>query len=97
MAAEALLPLAQVLAANPPQALHDTLWDILLEVEELSPSTGLLCPPPNITAGHSVTMVRMAGAALFQIARNQTATPACRSATDHFDCPVCIKAVPKLL
>ena len=41
VAAEALLPLATALAADPPQALQQILWDILLEVEELSPSTGL--------------------------------------------------------
>ncbi|DBA67496.1 TPA: hypothetical protein ACH3X2_001776 [Trebouxia sp. C0005] len=40
VAAEALLPLAHSLAADPPQALQHILWDILLEVEELSPSTG---------------------------------------------------------
>lgn len=43
VAAEALLPLAPTLAAHPPQALQTILWDILLEVEELSPSTGQLC------------------------------------------------------
>lgn len=42
VAAEALLPLAHSLAADPPQALQHILWDILLEVEELSPSTGQL-------------------------------------------------------
>ena len=42
VAAEALLPLAHALAAEPPQALQHILWDILLEVEELSPSTGRL-------------------------------------------------------
>lgn len=42
VAAEALLPLAAALAAEPPPALQQILWDILLEVEELSPSIGLL-------------------------------------------------------
>lgn len=41
VAAEALLPLTQALAAKPPAGLQQILWDILLEVEELSPSTGL--------------------------------------------------------
>ena len=40
VAAEALLPLTDALAADPPDALQQILWDILLEVEELSPSTG---------------------------------------------------------
>ena len=60
VAAEALLPLAQVLAADPPQALHDTLWDILLEVEELSPSTGQLPWPSLITVAFLVDMISMA-------------------------------------
>ena len=42
VAAEALLPLTEALAANPPPGLQQILWDILLEVEELSPSTGHL-------------------------------------------------------
>ncbi len=42
VAAEALLPLAHSLAADPPQPLQNILWDILLQVEELSPSTGQL-------------------------------------------------------
>ena len=42
VAAEALLPLAPALAEHPPHALQQILWDILLDVEELSPSTGLL-------------------------------------------------------
>ena len=43
--AEELWPLVAALAAEPPPALQQILWDILLEVEELSPSTGLLpCP-----------------------------------------------------
>lgn len=40
VAAEALLPLTEALAAKPPAGLQQILWDILLEVEELSPSTG---------------------------------------------------------
>ena len=40
VAAEALLPLTEALAAKPPDGLQHILWDILLEVEELSPSTG---------------------------------------------------------
>lgn len=47
VAAEALLPLTKALAAEPPDGLQRILWDILLEVEELSPSTGqLTCLPP---------------------------------------------------
>ena len=42
VAAEALLPLTEALAAKPPPGLQQILWDILLEVEELSPSTGHL-------------------------------------------------------
>lgn len=42
VAAEALLPLTEALAAEPPGDLQHILWDILLEVEELSPSTGRL-------------------------------------------------------
>ena len=42
VAAEALLPLTKALAVNPPPGLQQILWDILLEVEELSPSTGHL-------------------------------------------------------
>lgn len=46
VAAEALLPLTEALAAKPPGELQRILWDILLEVEELSPSTGqLTCLP----------------------------------------------------
>ena len=44
VAAEALLPLTHALAADPPDTLQQILWDILLEVEELSPSTGLCRP-----------------------------------------------------
>lgn len=40
VAAEALLPLTEALAAKPPAGLQQILWDILLEVEELSPSIG---------------------------------------------------------
>ena len=42
VAAQALLPLTISLSAEPPEALYHILWDILLEVEELSPSTGCL-------------------------------------------------------
>lgn len=41
VAAEALLPVASALAAKPPAGLQQLLWDILLQAEELSPSTGL--------------------------------------------------------
>lgn len=49
VAAEALLPLAPALAEHPPQALQQILWDILLDVEELSPSTGLLTSHAMLT------------------------------------------------
>ena len=45
VAAEALLPVAGALAAGPPQeraALLAALWDLLLDLDELSPSTGVL-------------------------------------------------------
>jgi hypothetical protein len=45
VAAEALLPVAGALAAGPPQeraALVAALWDLLLDLDELSPSTGVL-------------------------------------------------------
>jgi hypothetical protein len=51
VAAEALLPVAGQLTALPAasiSALRDQLWDILLDVEELSPSTGAACPPSRL-------------------------------------------------
>ena len=53
VAAEALLPVAEQLAAMPAAsiaALQDQLWDILLDVEELSPSTGTTPPSGPRTA-----------------------------------------------
>jgi len=45
VAAEALLPVAGALAAGPAQeraALVAALWDLLMDLDELSPSTGVL-------------------------------------------------------